>query len=205
MTRKLLDPDSAGLPADAVLVRSRADWRAWLHTQHTRAQGVWAVTFRKGSGEPAPSYDELVEEALCVGWVDSRPRKLDERRTMLWFAPRKAGSGWARPNKLRVEKLMAAGLMRPAGLVKVDAAKADGSWTMLDAVEDLLVPDDLAQAFDAQPGSRAHWDTFPRSARRGILEWIVQAKTAPTRAKRIVETALLAARNERANQWSPKP
>jgi uncharacterized protein YdeI (YjbR/CyaY-like superfamily) len=196
------------LPADAVLVRARAEWRQWLQQHHDRTQGVWLVTFRQGSGEPAPGYDAVVEEALCFGWVDSRPKKLDERRTMLWFAPRKPGSGWARPNKLRVERLIAQGLMAPAGLAKVEAAQADGSWTMLDAVEDGAdggtVPDDLAAALAAWPDARRHWDAFPRSARRGILEWIVQAKTAATRDKRVCETARLAQQNQRANQWSPK-
>lgn len=199
---------SVELPADAVLVRTRAEWRQWLQQHHGRTQGVWLVTFRQGSGEPAPGYDAAVEEALCFGWVDSRPRKLDERRTMLWFAPRKPGSGWARPNKLRVERLIAEGLMAPAGLAKIEAAQADGSWTKLDAVEDSadsgLVPDDLATALAAWPDASRHWDAFPRSARRGILEWIVQAKTAATRAKRVQETARLAQENRRANEWAPK-
>lgn len=199
------DPDTADLPPDAVLVRTRAEWRRWLQQHHGRDAGVWLVTFRQGSGEPAPGYDAAVEEALCFGWVDSRPKKLDERRTMLWFAPRKPGSGWARPNKLRVERLIAEGLMAPAGLAKIEAAQADGSWTMLDAVEDGIVPDDLAAALASWPDARRHWDAFPRSARRGILEWIVQAKTAATRDKRVQETARLAQDNVRANQWTPKP
>jgi uncharacterized protein YdeI (YjbR/CyaY-like superfamily) len=199
------DPDAADLPPDAVLVRTRAEWRQWLQQHHTRPAGVWLVTFRQGSGEPAPGYDASVEEALCFGWVDSRPRKLDARRTMLWFAPRQAGSGWARPNKQRVERLIAEGLMAPAGMAKIEAAKADGSWTRLDAVEDGIVPEDLAAALAAWPDARRQWEAFPRSARRGILEWIVQARTAATRDKRVQETARLAQDNIRANQWAPKP
>jgi uncharacterized protein YdeI (YjbR/CyaY-like superfamily) len=121
---------------------------------------------------------------------------------MLWFAPRKARSGWARTNKQRIERLTAAGLMAPAGLAVIEAAKADGSWTLLDAVEDLVVPDDLAAAFDAAPSAREHWEAFPRSVRRAILEWIVQARRPQTRARRVAETADKASRNERAHQWS---
>ncbi len=150
------------------------------------------------------TYDEAVEEALCWGWVDSKPRKLDEARSMLYFAPRKGGSGWSRPNKERVERAIATGQMTPAGLAKIEAAKADGTWTMLDAVENLEVPDDLAAEFDAYPSARANWEAFPRSAKRGILEWIIQAKRPETRAKRVEETARLAQDNIRANQW-PKP
>ncbi len=178
-------------------------WRGWLAENHARPTGVWLVTWRVGSGGPRITYEESVEQALCFGWVDSKGRALDAGRTMLWFAPRKRRSGWSRPNKLRIERLLAAGLIAPAGLAAVEAAQADGSWTLLDAVEDLIVPDDLAAAFAAHPPAAEHWEAFPRSARRGILEWIVQAKRPETRARRIAETAEKAAVNERANQWRP--
>lgn len=181
----------------------RAAWRAWLADHHEREAGVWLVTLRKASGLPRIGYDEAVEEALCFGWVDSKPRKLDALRTMLYFAPRKPRSGWSRPNKERVERLTAAGLMAPAGLARVEAAKLDGSWSSLDAVEALEVPDDLAAALAALSGAREKFDAFPPSARRGILEWIVSARTAPTRAARIQETARLAQLGERANSWRP--
>ncbi len=187
---------------DRVQPDSVAGWRAWLAAHHTRPTGVWLVTWRAGSGGPRITYDESVEQALCFGGVDSKGRALDAARTMLWFAPRKARSGWSRPNKQRVERLLAEGLMTPAGLAVIEAAKADGSWTLLDAVEDLVVPDDLAAALDAHPPARAHWEAFPRSARRGILEWIVQARRPETRARRVAETAEKASRNERANQWT---
>ena len=183
---------------------SVAEWRAWLAEHHRRGAGVWLVTWRSGSDGPRITYEESVEQALCFGWVDSKGRALDSERTMLWFAPRKRGSGWARTNKERIERLAAAGLMAPAGQAVIDAAKADGSWTLLDDVENLVVPDDLAAAFAAHPPAREHWDAFPRSARRAILEWIVQAKRAETRAKRVAEAAEKAQVNERANQWRPK-
>lgn len=189
---------------DRVQPGSLGEWREWLAAHHGRGRGVWLVTWRAGSAGPKISYEESVEQALCFGWVDSKGRALDAERTMLWFAPRKARSGWSRPNKQRVERLLAAGLMAPAGLAAVESAKADGSWTLLDAVEDLLVPDDLAAAFDAHPPAAGHWAAFPRSVRRGILEWIVQARRPETRARRVAETAEKAARNERANQWRAK-
>ena len=187
---------------------SLADWRAWLSTHHARAQGVWCVTYKKGKGViyglTSMSYDELVEEGLCWGWVDSRPGKVDEARTKLYFAPRKAGSGWSRPNKLRVEKLIAENRMAKAGLDVIAQAKADGAWTMLDEVENLENPPDLEKALTEFPHAKANWEAFPRSAKRGILEWLVQAKTAPTREKRVMETARLANVYVRANQWMPK-
>ena len=194
----------AAADAPRVHVETRAQWRAWLEQHAETESSAWLVSWRAPTGRPAVPYEEAVTEALAFGWVDSTAKRLDDERTMLYFARRKRGSGWARPNKLRVAELEASGLMTEAGRRVVEAAKADGSWTLLDDVEDLVVPDDLAAAFEARPGSREQWDAFPRSARRGILEWIVQARRPATRAARVEETALRASRGERANQWQPK-
>ena len=139
-----------------------------------------------------------------MGWIDSSGRKLDDERSMLWFTRRKPGSGWAGTNKERVVRLEAEGRMTPAGRAMIEAAKADGSWTLLDDVENLVVPDDLAAAFERHPGSRENFDAFPPSARRAILDWIVHAKRDATRTARLEESARLAAQNVRANQWVPK-
>ncbi len=180
---------------------TRAQWRAWLRKQHQRTTGVWLVTWKKATGQPRIEYDEAVEEALAWGWVDSKTGKLDVERSMLWFAPRKPRTGWSRPNQQRVERLIASGMMQEAGLRKVDAAKADGSWTKLDAVENGVIPPDLASALAAHPPAADSFAAFPRSARRGILEWIEQARRPETRQQRILATATLAQKNERANQW----
>lgn len=182
---------------------TRTEWRQWLMANHTQPTGVWLVSYKKATGKPRVEYDEAVEEALCFGWIDSKPRKLDEERTLLWFAPRKRGTGWSRPNKLRIERMGKAGLMVDAGLAKIEQAKRDGSWSKLDAVEDLEIPADLAQALAAYDSADSNFTAFPRSAKRGILEWIANAKTIETRAKRVNETARLAAENVRANQWRP--
>jgi uncharacterized protein YdeI (YjbR/CyaY-like superfamily) len=184
-----------------VQFEDRASWRAWLEEHHVRSPGIWLVTWKKASGRPVLAYEDLVEEALCFGWVDSQAGRVDDERTRLLLTPRKKGSGWSRPNKVRWARLTEAGLTRPAGEAVVEAARADGSWSLLDDVEDLIVPDDLAAAFDRHPGSREQWDAFPRSPRRAILEWIVLAKRPANREKRIEETASLAARGIRANQW----
>lgn len=186
---------------ERVQVESREAWRDWLTANHTRSAGVWLVTFKKHTGNKYLSTDDIVEEALCFGWIDSLPRKLDEDRTMLWLAPRQPGSGWSKLNKERVERMIAAGLMTPAGLEKIEAARQDGSWNALDAIEALEIPPDLGAALDAYPAAREYFEAFPRSAKRGILEWIANAKRPDTRARRIAETARLAQENQRANQW----
>ena len=174
------------------------EWRAWLADNHERPDGVWLVTWRRPTGRPAPVYEDQIVEALRYGWVDSTAKKLDDERTMLYFARRRPGSEWARTNKVRVARLEAESRMLPQGQAVVDRARADGSWTLLDAVEDLIVPDDLALALDRQTGARAQWEQFTPSARKQILWWIVQAKRPETRAARIDETARRAALGERA-------
>jgi len=180
------------------------EWRDWLLAHHATETGAWLVSWKSPTGRPSVKYELAVEEALCVGWIDSSGRTIDDERHALWFTRRKAGSGWARTNKERIVRLEAEGRMTDAGRALIDAAKADGSWTLLDDVENLIVPDDLAAAFARYPGSREYFDAFPPSARRALLEWIVQAKRETTRAARLDETARLASQNIRANQWVRK-
>jgi uncharacterized protein YdeI (YjbR/CyaY-like superfamily) len=179
----------------------RAEWRAWLSAHHADTPAVWMVSWKAATGRPRISYDDAVSEALAFGWVDSIPRRLDAERTMLYFSRRKPSSAWSRPNKKRVEELRRQGLMTDAGERVIAQAKRNGAWSRLDDVEDLVEPEDLTAALDASPSARAHWDAFPPSARRGILEWIIQAKRPATRARRIAETTRLATQNIRANQW----
>ena len=177
----------------------RAAWRSWLEAHAATSPGIWLV-YVKGPGRRL-SYDDIVEEALCFGWVDSRPRALDDRRAMLLLAPRRPASSWSRVNKQRVERLLAAGSMTAAGLAAVETARANGRWNALDAVEDLVEPDDLLSALDVDPAARAASDAFPRSTKRAILEWITAAKRPATRAARVDETVAEAAEGRRANQW----
>lgn len=196
---------SAPPPSGSFHPYTRAALREWLAANHTRSEGLWLVLWKKASGHPPVPYPEIVEEALCFGWIDSLPNKLDAGRSLLWLSPRKPRSAWSKVNKARVAQLIAAGLMAPPGLRKIEAAQQDGSWQALDAVENLELPEDLLLAFDQHPGSAQNFVRFPRSAKTGILGWISSARTAATRQKRLNETATLAARNERANQWRKPP
>jgi uncharacterized protein YdeI (YjbR/CyaY-like superfamily) len=168
-------------------------WRAWLAEHHATSDGVWCVRWKPATGRPTFTYEEMVLEALAVGWIDGQAWAPDPDTTMQWFTPRRPGSGWSGPNKERVARLEAAGLMQPAGAAVVAAAHTDGSWTLLDDVEALVVPDDLTAALDALPGARAHWDGFSRSARMAVLRWLVDARRDATRAARVAEAARRAA------------
>lgn len=175
-----------------------AGLRAWFVEHHASAGGVWLVTWKRSSDpERHVAYEAVVRECLRVGWIDGQARGVDDRRSSILLTPRRPGSGWARTNQHRVAELEAAGLMLPRGQAVVDTARADGSWSLLDDVEDLVEPPELAAALDADPEARRHWDAFPRSPRRAALVWLAGAKRPATREKRIAEIVGRAARGLR--------
>lgn len=186
---------------ELVEAKDRAAWRRWLQRNHSSLSRVWLVIRKKGSRAQGVSYEEAVEEALCFGWIDGKLNRLDAEHYKLWFAPRKPRSVWSAINKRRVAELIRSGRMTEAGLVVIDVAKKDGSWTALEAVDSLVVPPDLAKALKAYPAAKRHLEAFPQSSRKVILYWIQSAKRPETRAKRIEETVRLAADNIRPGQW----
>lgn len=143
------------------------------------------MSYRAATGKATLGYEESVEEALCYGWIDSLNRPLDAERRAQLFTPRKPGSGWSRTNKERISRLVREGRMHPAGLEKIAAAKREGSWTLLDSVEALEVPDDLRRALGAA-GRRA-FDALTPGRRKAHLAALVTAKRPETRAKRVAE------------------
>ena len=175
-----------------------AAWRAWLAANGDTARGVWVASWRKASGRDPVAYEDLVEEAICFGWIDSTVNILDDERGLQLMTPRKPRSGWTRLNRQRVAALEAQGRMTDAGRRAVEVAKANGSWTIYDAVEDLLEPDDLAGALDACPAARTAWDGFPPSARKQMLWWVVSSGRPETRASRIAKIVSEAASGRRA-------
>jgi uncharacterized protein YdeI (YjbR/CyaY-like superfamily) len=182
---------------EQVLVTSRAELRAWLEGNADRPEGVWLITYNKGSGKPFPTYDEIVEEALCFGWIDSTVRQRDGESSMLLFTPRKPNSTWSAVNKRRLEHLLGSGRMTPRGLRAIEVAKANGSWSLLDEVERLEVPEDLAAAL-SDAGARETWDTFPPGARKQMLWALVSAKRPQTRRQRLDRIVAEAVEGRRA-------
>jgi uncharacterized protein YdeI (YjbR/CyaY-like superfamily) len=168
--------------------RDRREWRKWLEQNHASSRGVWLIYYKKNSGKTNLSLDEALMEAVSYGWIDGRMHRLDDERVRLWFTPRRKGSLWSRSNKLRVERAIEDGLMTPAGMAKVEEAQRNGSWNILEDVEDLLVPDDLAEALGDRPQARERFDALSGSKRKQLLAWIKLAKRPQTRADRIGET-----------------
>lgn len=188
MTRKPWSPPAG----EEVEPADRAQWRAWLAANHATAPRVWFVSPKKRTGRQRVSYEEAIEEALCFGWVDSTLRPIDDERAALMYTPRRPGSGWAASNKARVARLVDAGLMTEAGLRVVEAAQRDGSWNLLDDVEALRVPADLAAALAADPVAAAGFERLSPSAKRLALWSVVSAKRPETRARRVAAVVVQA-------------
>ena len=170
----------------------RAQWRSWLEHNHTVERGVWLCSWRSGSDKPRCPYPEVVEEAICFGWIDSTVHVFDDDRGVQLITPRKPKSSWTRLNRQRAADMEAAGSMTDAGRRAIDVAKKNGWWTIYDAVEDLIEPPALAAALEANPVARSNWDGFSPSARKQMLWWVISAArpdTAATRITRIVDDA----------------
>jgi uncharacterized protein YdeI (YjbR/CyaY-like superfamily) len=183
---------------ERVQIESRAELRAWLEANHTRTEGVWLVVFKKHVPDKYVPWQEVVEEALCYGWIDSRTRKVDDDRTKYLLSPRRRGSPWSRRNKQLVKKLLSEHRMQPPGLALVEQAKQDGSWTIYDEIEELVIPGDLAAALAENEDAARYFAAFGASSKKNILWWIKTAKRSETRCKRICETVELAQHNVRA-------
>lgn len=189
MTRTPDFPEPPSPDGREVVVPVTADaWGRWLGARPERPEGVWVVYRKKSSHLTGPTYDDLLDEALCHGWIDSRGRRVDEDRMVLWFSPRRPGGLWSARNKRRIEELSGSGRMAAPGRAAIERARSDGSWAQADEVEALVLPPDLAAALDAVPAARAAYDALPDSAKRQYLWWVHSAKRAATRADRIDRT-----------------
>ena len=175
-------------------------WRRWLAHNFAREKSVWLVIYKKLCSTSSVYYDEAVDEALCFGWIDSKPNKRDETSYFQFFSQRNPKSNWSKVNKQKVARLLKEGRLAAPGLEMVRLAKETGTWTALDDVENLVVPNDLQQALNQNAAALRYFNAFPPSARRGILEWLFNAKRPTTRQQRIEEIVAKAAENVRANQ-----
>jgi uncharacterized protein YdeI (YjbR/CyaY-like superfamily) len=173
----------------------RATWRRWLEQNHQSAIGIWLIYYKVKSGKLSVSYSEAVKEALCFGWIDSKVKSIVIDRYMQIFTPRKPQSVWSKLNKQYLEELFEQGLMTEAGIKKIEAAKLDGSWTLLDAIEALIIPPDLAEALGRNAIAQQNFESFSNSTKKVILYWIDSAKRPETRQTRIEKTLIAVVQN----------
>lgn len=183
--------------------KSASVWRKWLEKNHIKEKSVFLIIYRKKCEVPSVYYSEAVDEALCFGWIDSVPKKRDAISYYLLFSKRNPKSNWSRVNKIKVERLLKEDKITEAGQKMIDLAKTTGTWTALDHVYDLKVPEDLQERLAKNKNALKHFEAFSPSSKRGILEWIHSAKRPETRQKRLKEIVRLAAQNIKANQYQP--
>ena len=182
--------------------KSRQEWREWLQDNHDKKQSVWLIYYKKKSNIPTVIYSEAVDEALCFGWIDSKSKPIDELKHMQFFSRRKPNSVWSRVNKEKIERLTNEGLMTKAGYEIIEIAKQNGSWTILDEAEALIIPDDLDKELQKRKNAKEYFLSLSRSDKRNILQWLVLAKRQETRDKRIAEIVELADKNQKPKQFS---
>jgi uncharacterized protein YdeI (YjbR/CyaY-like superfamily) len=180
---------------------SQAAWRAWLQENHTLKQSVWLIYYKKKTNMPSLSWSDAVDEALCFGWIDSTAKPIDEDTYMQFFSKRKPKSVWSKVNKEKVKRLLEENLIAEAGLASIEIAKQNGSWTILDEVEELIIPDDLETAFNNHEGSKDFFLSLSKSVRKAILQWLVLAKQQETRQRRINEIVERAALGLKPKQF----
>lgn len=180
---------------------SRQEWRQWLQENHNSKQAVWLVQHKKKTGMATITWSDAVDEALCFGWIDSVRKTLNHETFIQFFSKRKPNGTWSKVNKEKIKQLIDEGLMTNAGLESIERAKQNGSWTILDEVEELIIPKDLEKEFETQPGSKDFFLSLSKSVKKAILQWIVLAKQQETRQKRIAEIAELAVQKRKPKQF----
>lgn len=181
--------------------KNQKDWRKWLDLNHKKKESVWLIFYKKKSPNYNLSWSDSVDEALCFGWIDSTKRKIDNEKYKQYFCKRKAKSNWSKINKDKIKSLTEQGLMKENGYKSVEIAKENGSWTILDDVEALLIPKDLKKEFTNYKGSKEYFDSLSNSEKKILLYWIVSAKRKETRHKRILEIAKNASEHLKPKQF----
>ena len=161
---------------EIVEVADLVEWRDWLQSNHESAGPVWVTNSKKDGQVAAVSYDDASDEALCWGWIDSTVNRMDEHRYLTLFARRNPKSGWSRVNKERVEDLRRQGRMREPGEQAILVAIGNGSWELLDAIEALELPDDLAGAINADPIAVKGYESMPRGMKKELIRRVVLAQ-----------------------------
>lgn len=180
---------------------NRKDWRKWLELNHKRKDAVWLIFYKTKSPNHNLSWSESVDEALCFGWIDSTKKAIDKEKYIQYFSKRKAKSNWSKVNKDKVKTLIDQGRMTEEGYKSIEVAKENGSWTILDGVEALVIPEDLKREFASYKGSMEFFDSLSKSVKKGLLYWVISAKRKETRQKRISEVAENASNNLKPKQF----
>lgn len=180
------------VPENSFCPSNKEEWRGWLEKNHKIEEFIWLIFYKKKSINYNLSWSQAVDEAICFGWIDSVKKSLDEERYIQYFSKRKPKSIWSKINKDKVELLTNEGLMSDAGLECVRVAKENGSWSILDTVDKLIIPEDLERKLLKYPNSNDYFHSLSTQVRKRILYWVISAKKMETREKRTSEIAEMA-------------
>jgi len=179
----------------------KKEWRKWLELNHNKKDAVWLIFYKKKSSNHNLSWSDSVDEALCFGWIDSTKRSIDSEKYKQYFSRRKAKSNWSKINKDKVKSLIDQGLIEEEGYKSIEIAKENGSWTILDGVEAIIIPEDLKEEFANYKGSIEYFSSLSKSVKKILLHWIVSARRKETRQKRILEIVENASNNLKPKQF----
>lgn len=179
-------------------LKTGSEWRKWLHKNHNKVDELWLIFYKVGTGKSSIDYEEAVEEALCYGWIDSLVKKIDAEKYARKFTPRKKNSVWSEINKKRVKKVIKEGRMTKYGLIKIEAAKKNGSWEKrIKGVEiSYETPKDFIAALEKNKKAKSNFDRISPSQKKRYYMWINIAKKTETKEKRIKESVELLSKNK---------
>ena len=155
-----------------IYFENKTDWRKWLLKNHNLSKGVYLIFYKISSKKNSMTWVEAVKEALCFGWIDSKVKKIDNERRKQFFCPRKPKSGWSKLNKKHILELIANKLMHKSGLQKIAKAKADGSWSIYDDTENLIIPQDLISEFNKNQKAYMNYQAFSKTYKKDYLYWL---------------------------------
>ncbi|KNH04946.1 omdA super family protein [Perkinsela sp. CCAP 1560/4] len=181
---------------------SSMEWREWLQEHHLSKQSIWLVYHKQSTNIPSLRWSEAVEEALCFGWIDSTIKSIDEKKYIQYFSRRKPSSTWSRVNKEKVEQLIQGNRMTKAGFESITKAKENGTWSWMDDIENLILPEELRIALNADKKAVEYFEAQSKSVKKRMLHWVVTAKRAETRKKRIKEVVQSAAKRTKPKSLS---
>lgn len=176
---------------------SPKDLSQWLKTNHTTESELWVKIFKKKSGIPSVTWDDVVIESLCWGWIDGIKKSIDDQAYLQRITPRKARSNWSKRNRVHAERLISEGRMMEPGLVHIQAAKEDGRWENAYTASEMKVPADFLAALEDAPRAKQFFETLNKSSRYVIAYGLTSAKKPETRQRRFTKFLDMLIREER--------
>lgn len=183
---------------ETLYVKSRSDWRDWLHANNESKQEIWLIYYKKHTGKPRIPYTDAVEEAICFGWIDSTVKRVDEEIYVQKFSPRKSRSVWSALNKERAREMISSGLMTQSGLEKIKEAKKNGRWEeAYTSKKKVEIPTGLSKALMSDQKANRNFRNFADSYQNLYINWINYAKKEETRQRRITEVVKRASKNQK--------